>query len=199
MFKWSGPPREAKRTLLTTMERLDIESLTDAAAPFANKFLLEGPTHYRRKLHIHLSELKPGGSYAAHADAHDVAIVALSGTLETMGRRAARRRLFSGGQNARYEKRRRDSGALSGAGISRPGRDFFRAGRRSRNAGDIRDAPLSAAARKICRNCGRRAPATSLSETSREIAGEVFQHRRACGSGLPDWKRSLRTVPPRAE
>jgi uncharacterized cupin superfamily protein len=89
MFKWSGPPREAKRTLPTTMDRLDIESLTDAAAPFANKFLLEGPTHYLRKLHIHLSELKPGGSYAAHADAHDVAIVALSGTLETMGRRVA--------------------------------------------------------------------------------------------------------------
>lgn len=89
MFKWSGPPGEAKRTLPTTIERLDIDSLANASAPFANKFLLEGPTHYLRKLHVHLSELKPGGSHAVHADTHDVAARLLSGTLETMGRRLA--------------------------------------------------------------------------------------------------------------
>jgi hypothetical protein len=40
-----------------------------------------------RKLHSHLTTLAPGGGYDAHVDAHDVAILTLAGTVETMGHR----------------------------------------------------------------------------------------------------------------
>jgi hypothetical protein len=38
-----------------------------------------------------LTELQAGAGYVKHADAHDVAIVVLSGSVETMGRRFGRR------------------------------------------------------------------------------------------------------------
>jgi Cupin domain len=54
---------------------------------FNVEVLFEGPTAFLGKLHAHVSELQPGAGYAPHADAHDVAIVVLSGRIETKRRR----------------------------------------------------------------------------------------------------------------
>jgi mannose-6-phosphate isomerase-like protein (cupin superfamily) len=89
MFKWTGPPRETEAPLETTISRTeDIRQIGNA--PFATQLVFEGPTHYLTKLHVHLTELQPDAGYAAHADTHDVAIVLLSGSVETMGRRIER-------------------------------------------------------------------------------------------------------------
>jgi len=86
MLKWTGPPRETKKPLETALNRMeDIGQM--AAAPFATQLVFEGSTHYLAKLHVHVTELQPGAGYASHADAHDVAIIALSGNVETTGRR----------------------------------------------------------------------------------------------------------------
>jgi hypothetical protein len=49
--------------------------------------LFEGPTHWLGKLHAHYSEVEPGGGYEAHRDPYDLAIVMLSGSVETLGTR----------------------------------------------------------------------------------------------------------------
>jgi mannose-6-phosphate isomerase-like protein (cupin superfamily) len=89
MFKWTGPPRETEAPLETTISRTeDVRQIGNA--PFATQLVFEGPTHYLTKLHVHLTELQPDAGYAIHADTHDVAIVLLSGSVETMGRRLER-------------------------------------------------------------------------------------------------------------
>jgi mannose-6-phosphate isomerase-like protein (cupin superfamily) len=85
MFKWTGPPREADAPVETTLSRMeDIGQFADA--PFASQLVFEGPTNYLAKLRAHVTELQVGAGYAEHADPHDVAIVMLSGSVETMGR-----------------------------------------------------------------------------------------------------------------
>jgi uncharacterized cupin superfamily protein len=89
MFKWTAPPQGAEAPFETELRRIeDIAPIADV--PFATQLVLEGSTHYLNKLHVHLTELQPGAGYASHADAHDVAIVVLSGSVETMGRRFER-------------------------------------------------------------------------------------------------------------
>jgi len=89
MFKWRGPPQETEAPFETTISRTeDIQQIGNA--PFATQLMFEGPTHYLTKLQVHLTELQPGAGYASHADVHDVAIVLLSGSVETMGRRIER-------------------------------------------------------------------------------------------------------------
>jgi len=89
MFKWTGPPRETEAPLETTISRTeDIQQIADV--PFATQLVLEGPTHYLDKVHVHLTELQPGAGYASHADVHDVAIVVLSGSVRTSGHRVER-------------------------------------------------------------------------------------------------------------
>jgi mannose-6-phosphate isomerase-like protein (cupin superfamily) len=53
---------------------------------FAVRGLMEFCTSYLTKLHAHQSMLLPGGGYEPHVDEHDVAIIVLSGILETRGR-----------------------------------------------------------------------------------------------------------------
>ena len=53
------------------------------------QLIFEHPTDYFDKLHGHLTDLKPGAGCAPHTDAHDVAIVVLSGRIETIERVAA--------------------------------------------------------------------------------------------------------------
>jgi uncharacterized cupin superfamily protein len=89
MLKWTGPPRETGGPLETTISRMeDIRQIADG--PFATQLVLEGPTHYLDKVHVHLTELRPGAGYAGHADVHDVAIVVLSGSVKTSDRRMER-------------------------------------------------------------------------------------------------------------
>jgi uncharacterized cupin superfamily protein len=86
MFKWTGLPWESEAPLKTTLNKTGrITRTTDV--PFAAEVVLEGATHYLAKLHVHITELQPGAGYAHHADDHDVAIVVLSGMVETMGHR----------------------------------------------------------------------------------------------------------------
>jgi uncharacterized cupin superfamily protein len=89
MFKWTCLPRETEAPLETTINRTEhIRQIGNAA--FTSRLVFEGPTHYLRKLHVHLTELQPGAGYRAHADAHDVAIVVLSGTVTTNRRHTER-------------------------------------------------------------------------------------------------------------
>lgn len=60
----------------------------DGPNGFSTERVLDGPTRYLRHLHAHLTTLQPGGGYPPHADAYDVAIVVLEGTVETLGERA---------------------------------------------------------------------------------------------------------------
>lgn len=48
--------------------------------------LFEFPTRYLGELRCHVTELRPGAGYPPHSDPYDVAIVTLSGTLETLNR-----------------------------------------------------------------------------------------------------------------
>jgi hypothetical protein len=52
---------------------------------FRSATLFEGTTAYLARLHSHVSMLEPGAGYDEHHDAHDVAIVVLEGTLESLG------------------------------------------------------------------------------------------------------------------
>jgi hypothetical protein len=52
---------------------------------FAMTLLFESPTAHLDKFHSHASTLYPGAGYSAHADGHDVVILLLEGTVETIG------------------------------------------------------------------------------------------------------------------
>jgi oxalate decarboxylase/phosphoglucose isomerase-like protein (cupin superfamily) len=86
MFKWSGPPRETEVPLEAELVRAE-QMQQVGNTSFATQRVLEGPTHYLAKVHAHVTELQAGAGYASHSDSHDVAILLLSGCVETMGRR----------------------------------------------------------------------------------------------------------------
>ena len=85
MFKWRGHLAAGDEKLATT-----IINAKGEAGPISTLFsavqLFEGPTAYLYKLHSHLSVLQPRAGYASHTDQHDVAIVVLSGRVQTMQR-----------------------------------------------------------------------------------------------------------------
>ncbi|MGI9175593.1 MAG: cupin domain-containing protein [Rhodothermales bacterium] len=95
MFKWLSDeavnegPTEAKQPLLETkLYQFEAPVSDDKGKDgFAKKHIFEGPTRYLRKLQCHLSTLQPGSGYPPHVDAYDVAILVLSGTVETLGQR----------------------------------------------------------------------------------------------------------------
>jgi quercetin dioxygenase-like cupin family protein len=83
MFKWAGAPHEVEGALTTQVihtAELSPKPRPDKALHV--KHLLNDPRGYLGRLNAHLSEMEPGGSYPAHADAYDVAIIVLSGSLE---------------------------------------------------------------------------------------------------------------------
>ena len=85
MFKWRAPATDAAEPRLGT-EIVSFDRFLGAAEPFRTELVLEGPTGCLRKLHSHLTVLRPGAGYEPHRDAHDVAIVLLEGTVETLDR-----------------------------------------------------------------------------------------------------------------
>ena len=101
MFKWSdaarrGPLRRAMRALRRSGPEMSAQTfdLRDAlaqgaATDFDPRLVFEGATEWLGRLHCHLTRLKPGGGYAAHADAHDVALVLLEGAFATNGQHLA--------------------------------------------------------------------------------------------------------------
>ena len=88
MFKWRADPQEKtdllEHQLIPYGESSD-EALQAGSSGFSASTLLEGETTCLRRLHSHLTTLQPGAGYDPHVDAHDVAIVVLEGTLETLG------------------------------------------------------------------------------------------------------------------
>lgn len=91
VFKWeggSGQMREATLPLSAfPSARAPEEPDPRSPRQFLRTTILDYPTRYLRKLHCHVSTLRPGGGYPPHSDAYDVAILTLSGTVETLGRR----------------------------------------------------------------------------------------------------------------
>lgn len=88
MFKWAAAPHgENGAPLATGIYHYGETTPPAGADAFWAERVFEGPTGCLGKLHAHLTVLAPGGGYAPHADAYDVAIVTLDGTIETLGQR----------------------------------------------------------------------------------------------------------------
>ena len=85
MFKWHATPSESPAPLPTGLHHFGAAAAPAGAPAFWTHRLVDGPTAWLGRLHSHLTVLQPGGGYAAHVDAYDVAIVMLSGRVETLG------------------------------------------------------------------------------------------------------------------
>jgi mannose-6-phosphate isomerase-like protein (cupin superfamily) len=83
MFKWRAAPAMVKRPLAAGIFRYDDSPPPAVVRAFEARVLFERPTSFLGKLHAHLTTIQPGAGYAAHRDAHDVAIIVLSGQVET--------------------------------------------------------------------------------------------------------------------
>lgn len=91
MFKWRAGLAGVGEPLPASVFEYDLGGLTTNARgetrPMMTKVLFQQPTHCLGKLHAHLTTLLPGGGYDPHVDAYDVAILLLSGEVETLGER----------------------------------------------------------------------------------------------------------------
>jgi hypothetical protein len=91
MFKWAGEKAAHEVPLMQTSNFQVREPSADSSNEMGKGLLMTrifaSLTRYLRKLHCHVSTLSPGGGYPPHVDAYDVAILVLSGTVETLGRR----------------------------------------------------------------------------------------------------------------
>jgi quercetin dioxygenase-like cupin family protein len=89
VFKWRAEPLQKQETVLRSgtydFDRPEFAS-TEGSAKWNTHLIFESPTPYLAKLHCHLSTLQPGGGYDPHADSYDVALVVLSGVVETLDR-----------------------------------------------------------------------------------------------------------------
>lgn len=85
MFKWDSPRSEVAVPQGTRVFHYGELAPPAGAADFWTRTIFEGPTSCLGKLHAHLTVMQPGGGYEPHVDAYDVAIVLLSGTVETLG------------------------------------------------------------------------------------------------------------------
>ena len=88
VLKWGKEPRERTEATLVSANfdfRPALLSHGGAAEGFTTALMFEGPTQHLGKLHSHVSTLQPGAGYAPHDDVYDVAMVLLSGVVETVG------------------------------------------------------------------------------------------------------------------
>jgi len=89
VFKWRGYSLSKQESVLRSstfdFDRPEFAS-PDTSAKWMTRLVFESPTPQLEKLHCHLSTLKPGGGYDPHADAYDVALILLSGVVETLDR-----------------------------------------------------------------------------------------------------------------
>jgi mannose-6-phosphate isomerase-like protein (cupin superfamily)/quercetin dioxygenase-like cupin family protein len=84
-LRWRGGVTDSEAPLPASTFEHDVS--VAGLKPVAQKLLFEQATHTLNKLHAHLTTLQPGAGYAPHADPYDVAIVLLSGEIETIGKR----------------------------------------------------------------------------------------------------------------
>ena len=92
MFKWdnvsaagASKPAEPLEAKLFCYDRSTIDIGSKLAQGIAYQEVLNGPTIYLSKLQSHMTALQTGAGYQPHGDAYDVAILLLSGTIETLG------------------------------------------------------------------------------------------------------------------
>ena len=85
MFKWQAPLAGAGCPLQTNIFDIEGAAAASNSNPMSMRVLFESATGYLSKLHAHVTDLKPGAGYPAHADEHDVAIVVFAGRVETLG------------------------------------------------------------------------------------------------------------------
>ena len=85
MFKWHAASSGAKTPLTVAVHHFGSAAAPAGAPPFWMHRIFEGPTAWLGRLHSHLTVMQPGGGYDEHVDAYDVAIVVLSGQVETLG------------------------------------------------------------------------------------------------------------------
>ncbi len=90
IFKWVGAADLSSDVRLRSSIYHNARGCNDPATRSARQIvrtvIFESPTLYLRKLRCHISILQPGAGYPPHSDAYDVAILTLSGTVETLGR-----------------------------------------------------------------------------------------------------------------
>ncbi len=83
MFKWQRPWREEPHSSETRIEHFGAQHV-EGLGSFRSRLLFETPTDYLGKLHAHVTLLEPSAGYEPHGDVHDVAILTLEGTVETL-------------------------------------------------------------------------------------------------------------------
>jgi len=85
MLKWVnyGKPRDRRAAGRAFVRAGDA---IRAAGPGIGATLWQVRSRWLRRLHAHVSLLAPGEGYTPHADRYDVAILLLSGSVETLGR-----------------------------------------------------------------------------------------------------------------
>jgi len=85
MFKWRGNGVGKGNPAGTRIFHFgDVPA--DNVKPFHTRPIFEHSTAHLGKLHAHFTTMQPGAGYAPHVDDYDVAIVMLSGKIETLGR-----------------------------------------------------------------------------------------------------------------
>jgi quercetin dioxygenase-like cupin family protein len=84
MFKWRGDALTGGTPAGTRMFHFG-NVPTENSKSFQAYPIVEQSTAYLGKLHAHLTTMQPGAGYAPHIDDYDVAIVVLSGKVETLG------------------------------------------------------------------------------------------------------------------
>jgi mannose-6-phosphate isomerase-like protein (cupin superfamily) len=85
MFKWHVATAEAAENPLgASVFRYDSPE-ADGAKGFVTRTVFQQPTGLLGRLHCHTTFLAPGAGYEAHIDAYDVAMIMLSGRVETLG------------------------------------------------------------------------------------------------------------------
>lgn len=87
MFKWHAGLAGVGEPLPASVFEYDVGGAQEGARPMSQKLLFQQATHCLGKLHAHQTTLQPGAGYDPHADAYDVAILLLSGEVETLGER----------------------------------------------------------------------------------------------------------------
>jgi mannose-6-phosphate isomerase-like protein (cupin superfamily) len=90
IFKWTGTSGQRREPTLHSAifhsAGVCNDPASQSAGQIVRKVIFDSPTHYLRKLRCHISTLQPGAGYPPHIDTYDVAILTLSGTVETLGR-----------------------------------------------------------------------------------------------------------------
>jgi len=84
MFKWRGDALTGGTPAGTRIFNFG-NVPTENSKSFGARPIVEESTAYLGKLHAHLTTMQPGAGYAPHIDDYDVAIVVLSGKVETLG------------------------------------------------------------------------------------------------------------------